>query len=84
MKLDKDQFLEAGFIFEKANGHSHSDFEKDIIAKSKLTKYESCELERLIVDGLNSHLYKNDACFVSISSFAKASSEPYSVLTSSE
>lgn len=60
MKLDKDQFLEAGIIFEKTNGHSQSDFEKDIIAESKLNKYESYELERLIVDGLNSHLYKND------------------------
>src|SRR5690606_39210150 len=60
MKLTKDQFLEAGFVFEKANGNSHSDFEKKIIAESKLTQYKSTELEKIIVDGLNSGIYKNE------------------------
>ena len=60
MKLTKDQFLEAGFIFEKANGNSHSDFEKKIIAESELTQYNSTELEKIIVDGLNSGIYKNE------------------------
>jgi len=60
MKLTKDQFLEAGFIFEKANGNSHSDFEKKIIAESELTQYKPTELERIIVDGLNSGIYKNE------------------------
>ena len=60
MKLTKDQFLEAGFIFEKANGNSHSDFENKIIAESQLTQYEPSELEQIIVDGLNSGVYKNE------------------------
>src|SRR5690606_6367451 len=60
MKLTKDQFLEAGFIFEKANGYSHSDFEKNIIAESELTKLQPTELERIIVNGLNSGIYKNE------------------------
>ena len=59
MKLTKEQFLEAGFIFEKANGSSHSDFEKKIIAESELTQYNPTELEQIIVDGLNSGIYKN-------------------------
>jgi len=60
MKLTKDQFLEAGFIFEKANGNSHSDFEKKIIVESELTQYKPTELERIIVDGLNSGIYKSE------------------------
>ncbi|HEX9825446.1 MAG TPA: hypothetical protein VGA80_02525 [Flavobacteriaceae bacterium] len=61
MKLTQDQFLEAGFIFEKANGNSHSDFEKKIIAESELTKFRPTELEQIIVNGLNSGIYKNEA-----------------------
>ncbi|MCM4165943.1 MULTISPECIES: hypothetical protein [unclassified Arenibacter] len=61
MKLTKDQFLEAGFIFEKANGNSHSDFEKKIIAESELTKIKPTELEQIIVDGLNSEIYKSES-----------------------
>jgi hypothetical protein len=60
MKLTKDQFLEAGFIFEKANGNSHSDYEKGIIAESELTNYKPKELEQILVNGLNSEIYKND------------------------
>ncbi|MFD1014654.1 hypothetical protein [Winogradskyella rapida] len=60
MTLTHEQFTEAGFIFEKANGNSHSDFEKKIIAESKLTKFDPTELEQIIVDGLNSGFYKNE------------------------
>ncbi|WP_100612586.1 hypothetical protein [Confluentibacter lentus] len=60
MKLTKNQFLEAGFIFENANGYSHSDFEKNIIAESELTKLQPTELERIIINGLNSGIYKNE------------------------
>ncbi|WP_369998805.1 hypothetical protein [Winogradskyella sp.] len=60
MKLTNEQFTEAGFIFEKAKGNTHSDYEKQIIAKSKLTKFKPTELEQIIVDGLNSGIYKNE------------------------
>lgn len=60
MTLTNEQFTEAGFIFEEANGNSHSEFEKGIIAKSKLTEYKPTELEKIIVDGLNSGIYKNE------------------------
>ncbi|PQB04338.1 hypothetical protein [Aureitalea marina] len=60
MKLTNEQFTEAGFIFEKANGNSHSDYEKQIIAESELTKFKPAELEQIIVDGLNSGIYKNE------------------------
>jgi len=61
MKLTKEQFTEVAFIFEKENGNSHSEFEKGIIAESKLTKYKPTELEKIIVDGLNSGIYKNES-----------------------
>ena len=60
MKLTNEQFTEAGFIFEKANGNSHSEYEKQIIAESELTKFKPTELEQIIVDGLNSGIYKNE------------------------
>jgi len=60
LKLTKEQFTEAGFIFEKANGNYHSDFEKKIISESEFTKLNPSELEQLIVDGLNSGIYKNE------------------------
>ncbi len=60
MKLTKDHFLEVAFIFEKANGNSHSDYEKGIIAESELIEHKPEELEQLIVNGLNSGIYKND------------------------
>ena len=60
MKLTNEQFTEVAFIFEKENGNSHSEFEKGIIAESKLTKYKPTELEKIIVDGLNSGIYKNE------------------------
>ena len=61
MKLTNEQFTEVAFIFEKENGNSHSEFEKGIIAESKLTKYKPTELEKIIVDGLNSGIYKNES-----------------------
>jgi hypothetical protein len=60
MKLTNNQFIESAFIFEKANGNTHSDFEKEIIAESELTQYKQTELEQIIVDGLNSGIYKNE------------------------
>ncbi|WP_338378793.1 hypothetical protein [uncultured Flavobacterium sp.] len=60
MKLTNEQFTEVAFIFEKENGNSHSEFEKGIISESKLTEYKPTELEKIIVDGLNSGIYKNE------------------------
>ena len=60
MKLTNEQFTEVAFIFEKENGNSHSEFEKEIIAESDLTKYKPTELEKIIIDGLNSGIYKNE------------------------
>ena len=60
MKLTNEQFTEAGFIFERANGNFHSDYEKQIIAESELTKFKPTELEQIIVVGLNSGIYKNE------------------------
>ena len=60
MKLTDEQFTEAGFIFEKVNGNIHSESENQIIAESELTKFEPTELEQIIVDGLNSGIYKNE------------------------
>jgi len=60
MTFTNDQLTEAGFIFEKENGSYHSDYEKDIIAESKLNKFKPTELQQLIVDGLNSGIYKNE------------------------
>ncbi|MBC3846969.1 hypothetical protein H8K90_11305 [Winogradskyella echinorum] len=60
MKLTNEQFTEVAFIFEKENGNTHSDFEKGIIAESKFKNFESSELEQIIVNGLNSGIYKNE------------------------
>ena len=60
MKLTNEQFTEIAFIFERKNGNSHSDFEKEIISKSKLKEFKSSELEKIIVDGLDSGIYKNE------------------------
>ena len=65
MKLTDEQFTEAGFIFEKVNGNIHSESENQIIAESELTKFEPTELEQIIVDGLNSGIYKNEVKRVS-------------------
>lgn len=60
MTLTNDQFTEAAFIFEKAKGSSHSEFERKIIEESELTKFHPTELEQIIVDGLNSGIYKTE------------------------
>ncbi|WP_412560842.1 hypothetical protein [Winogradskyella sp. MIT101101] len=57
MKLTNDQFEEVAYIFEKANGNSHSDYEKGIISASELTKFKPTELEQIIVDGLEKSIY---------------------------
>lgn len=57
MKFTDEQFTEIAFIFEKYNGANHGDYEKQIIAKSQLTKFQISELKSLIIDGLNSNIY---------------------------
>ncbi|WP_204347112.1 hypothetical protein [Psychroserpens algicola] len=61
MKFTQHQFTEIAFIFEKSNGNNHSNYEKDIIAKSELTKFNTTEIEELIVNGINSGIYKKEA-----------------------
>ncbi len=60
MKLTNDQFEEAAYIFENANGYSHSDYEKKLIGESKLNGFNKTELEKIIVDGLNSDIYETE------------------------
>jgi len=61
MKLTNEQFEEAAYIFEKANGYSHSDYEKKLIAESGLNDLSVTELEKIIVDGLNSDIYNTES-----------------------
>ena len=61
MKLTEAQFEEAAFIFERENGVNHSDYEKKVIAESKLTELKATELEKTIVEGLNIGFYKKDS-----------------------
>ncbi|MCM4158157.1 hypothetical protein [Gramella sp. AN32] len=60
MKLTNHQFEEAAYIFERANGYSHSDYEKNIIKESKLKNLSIRELEKIIVDGINFNIYKSE------------------------
>lgn len=61
MKLTIEQLEELAYIFEKANGYHHSEYEKKIIAKSELKDLSVPELEKIIVDGLNSNIYKTES-----------------------
>lgn len=65
MKLTENQFTEIAFIFEETNGSFHSEFEKEIIAESDLTKYSIPELVKIIVDGIDSGIYNLEADRVS-------------------
>ncbi|RXG29142.1 hypothetical protein [Leeuwenhoekiella marinoflava] len=60
MYLNIDQVEEAAFIFERYNGVGHGDYENDLIATFELNCYQPAELEQLIVNGVNSGLYRND------------------------
>ncbi|WGK64964.1 hypothetical protein [Croceiramulus getboli] len=60
MKLTNEQFTEAAFIFEKANGNFLDDYEEKLIATSHLTKFNITELEMIIIDGLNSGIYEKE------------------------
>lgn len=60
MKLTIKQLTASAFIFEKANGNVHSDFEKKIITASNLLAYNPKDLEQIIVDGLNSGIYDTE------------------------
>jgi len=61
IKLTNQQFEEIAYIFEQANRGSHSDYERKIIKESKLAKFKPFELEQIIVDGLNSNIYKKES-----------------------
>ena len=61
MKLTENQFEEAAYVIEKANGVSHSEYEQKIIAESEFKNRNTSELETLIVDGLNAGLYKTES-----------------------
>ncbi|RXG14195.1 hypothetical protein DSM03_101312 [Leeuwenhoekiella aestuarii] len=58
--MNRDQVLEAAFIFERVNGVVHGDFENDTIAASELKHYQPAELEQLMIKGVDSGLYRND------------------------
>ena len=60
MKFTNDQFTEIAFIFEKENGNIHTDFEKEILSESTLSKLKPTELEKIIINGLNTGIYKNE------------------------
>lgn len=60
MKLTYDQFDAAAYIFEKSNGNSKSDYEEKIIAESGLADLKSTDLEKIIISGLNSGIYKDE------------------------
>ena len=49
MELSNDQLEEAAYIFEKANGHEHSEYEQKLIDNSDLKYINSEDLERMIV-----------------------------------
>ena len=61
MKFTNNQFTEIAFLFERANGNIHSDYEKNIIEESDLKGMNLSYLEEQIVDGLNSSLYTDSA-----------------------
>lgn len=60
MKLTLDQFEEAAYIFERANGFSHTNYEKKIIAESELRELDISDLEDIIVNGLDTGLYNTE------------------------
>lgn len=61
MKLTENQFEEIAYVIEKANGVFHSEYERKIIAESEFKNRKISELEILIVDGLNSGIYKTES-----------------------
>ena len=58
MKLSYDQFDAAVYIFEKNKGNFKTAYEEKIIAESGLSDLKPGELEKIIVEGLNSNFYK--------------------------
>jgi len=58
MKLSYDQFDAAVYIFEKNKGNFKTAYEEMIIAESGLSNLKAKELEKIIVEGLNSNFYK--------------------------
>ena len=57
MELSNDQLEEAAYIFEKANGHEHSEYEQKLIDNSDLKYINSEDLERMIVYALDTGIY---------------------------
>jgi len=60
MKLTIKQLTASAFIFEKANGNVHSNFENKLITASELSQYIPKDLEQIIIDGLNSGIYDTE------------------------
>ena len=58
MKLTYDQFDAAVYIFEKNNGNFKTAYEEKIIFESGLSELHPKELEKIIIEGLNSNFYK--------------------------
>lgn len=57
MKFDHEKLTAAGFIFEKENGNTLSEFELEAILESNIESIEAEKLEEIIHDGLNQNLY---------------------------
>lgn len=65
MKLTYIQLEAAAYIFEKDNGNKHPDLLEKIILESGLSNLNISDLEKIILDGLNSGIYKDDELRVS-------------------
>ncbi len=61
MKFTSNQFTEIAFLFERANGNIHSDYERKIINESSLKKIDRDYLKEQIIDGINSKIYADAA-----------------------
>lgn len=59
MKLTNDQLEGAAYIFEKAHGNRKTDYEEEMIMASSLTDLSPGDLEKVIVDGLNTGVYED-------------------------
>jgi len=60
MKLNSNQLEAAGYLFEKVNGNNHSALLEKIITESGLSDLKISNLEKIILDGINSGLYKDN------------------------
>jgi len=60
MTLTYKQIEAATYIFEKDYGNKHSEFLEKIIKESGLSGLNISDLEKIILDGINSGLYKDN------------------------